>query len=92
MARSFPGAAGGILSYFARHATVANLLFVGLLTLGLLAMPQLRAQFFPDVVEDEIRINVTWEGAGAEDVDAGPRGVGADRTDVRAELRYGAGT
>ncbi|WP_298495375.1 efflux RND transporter permease subunit [uncultured Maritimibacter sp.] len=71
MARSFPGAAGGILSYFARHATVANLLFVGLLTLGLLAMPQLRAQFFPDVVEDEIRINVTWEGAGAEDVDAG---------------------
>ncbi|MBV7377376.1 efflux RND transporter permease subunit [Maritimibacter sp. DP4N28-5] len=65
------GMAGGILSYFTRHATVANLLFVLLVVAGLTAMPNLRAQFFPDVVVDDIRVTVTWDGAGAEDVDAG---------------------
>lgn len=63
--------AGGILSYFTRHATVANLLFVLLMVAGLAAMPNMRAQFFPDVVVDDIRVTVTWSGAGAEDVDAG---------------------
>ncbi|MEM9709570.1 MAG: efflux RND transporter permease subunit [Pseudomonadota bacterium] len=66
-----PGArAGGIISYFTRHRTVANLLLVVLLVLGLTAFPNLRAQFFPDVVVDDITIAVEWEGAGAEDVDA----------------------
>jgi multidrug efflux pump subunit AcrB len=30
----------------------------------------MRAQFFPDVISDEIDIEVRWDGAGAEDVDA----------------------
>jgi multidrug efflux pump subunit AcrB len=31
----------------------------------------MRAQFFPDVIVDECHIvSVTWDGAGAEDVDA----------------------
>ena len=62
--------AGGLLSYFARHATAANLLLVVLLVAGLAALPRMRAQFFPDVVVDNVRVGVTWEGAGAEDVDA----------------------
>ena len=62
---------GGILSYFTRHATVANLLFVLLMVAGLAAMPNMRAQFFPDVIVDDIRVSVSWSGAGAEDVDAG---------------------
>ncbi|RVV98357.1 efflux RND transporter permease subunit [Mesobaculum littorinae] len=68
MARSL-SAAGGVLSYFARHRTAANLLLVVLIALGIAAMPRLRAQFFPDIVTDEVDISVTWEGAGAEDVD-----------------------
>ncbi|MAM62107.1 efflux RND transporter permease subunit [Maritimibacter sp. UBA3975] len=63
--------AGGVLSYFTRHATVANLLFVLLIVAGSMALPNMRAQFFPDVVVDDIRVSVTWSGAGAEDVDAG---------------------
>lgn len=70
MARDLGRAAGGVLSYFARHRTAANLLLLLLLMAGLHALPQMRAQFFPDVVVDDIDIEVAWEGAGAEDVDA----------------------
>lgn len=59
----------GILSYFTRHATAANLVLVILVVLGLAAAPQMRAQFFPDVVIDEIQVRVDWDGAGPEDVD-----------------------
>ncbi|MCY4300662.1 MAG: efflux RND transporter permease subunit [Aestuariivita sp.] len=59
----------GVLSYFTRHATAANLLLIVLLTLGLIAMPNMRAQFFPDVVVENVRIDLKWEGAGPEDID-----------------------
>jgi multidrug efflux pump subunit AcrB len=68
--RSLPRPAIGILSYFTRHRTAANLLLVLMLAAGLTAFPQMRAQFFPDVISDEIDIEVRWDGAGAEDVDA----------------------
>ncbi|MFD1509830.1 efflux RND transporter permease subunit [Lacimonas salitolerans] len=69
MARQIPDSAGGILSYFTRHRTAANLLLVVLLVIGIAAVPRMRAQFFPDVVVDDISISVIWQGAGAEDVD-----------------------
>ncbi|MBY6092434.1 efflux RND transporter permease subunit [Maritimibacter alkaliphilus] len=64
------GEAKGLLSYFTRHRTAANLLLVVLLALGMAAVPRMRAQFFPDVVIDDIDVSVSWDGAGAEDVDA----------------------
>lgn len=64
------GEARGILGHFVRHPTLANLLLVVLLAAGLMAMPNMRAQFFPDVIIDNVRVNVAWDGAGAEDVDA----------------------
>ncbi|SMY06815.1 efflux RND transporter permease subunit [Flavimaricola marinus] len=60
----------GILSYFTRHKTLANLVLVLMLTAGLLAGPNMRAQFFPDVVVDSLSVSYSWDGAGAEDVDA----------------------
>ncbi|MGP6087228.1 efflux RND transporter permease subunit [Antarctobacter jejuensis] len=68
--RALPNSAGSIFGYFTRHPTVANLLLVILLAAGAFAIPNMRAQFFPDVIVDEIDVSVTWEGAGAEDVDA----------------------
>lgn len=62
---------GGILSYFTRHRTIANLLLLLMVTAGLMAFPNMRAQFFPDVVVDDIDITVRWDGAGAEAVDEG---------------------
>lgn len=69
MARDIPAPAGGLLSYFARHRTLANLLFVVLILLGLAAVPNMRTQFFPDIVLDSISVTTEWEGAGADDID-----------------------
>ncbi|MCB1311303.1 MAG: efflux RND transporter permease subunit [Sedimentitalea sp.] len=71
MAREIPAPAGGLLSYFARHRTAANLLLAVMLVMGAAAMPNMRAQFFPDVIVDTVSVSVLWEGAGPEDVDAG---------------------
>ncbi len=60
---------GGLLSYFTRHRTAANLLLLLSIGMGAALAPQMRAQFFPDVVTDEVDITVNWDGAGPEDVD-----------------------
>ncbi|MBO9453594.1 efflux RND transporter permease subunit [Paracoccus sp. R12_1] len=59
----------GLLSVFARHRTLANLVMAVMVVGGLYAAPQLRAQFFPDTVVQEIDVRVQWDGAGPEDVD-----------------------
>ena len=60
----------GILSYFTRHRTAANLLLVVLIVVGVTSVPRMRAQYFPDIVTDNISVSVQWDGAGAEDIDA----------------------
>lgn len=62
--------AKGILSYLTRHRTAANLFMVLMLAAGFAAYPKMRAQFFPDVIIDNVTVSVAWSGAGAEDVDA----------------------
>ncbi|MCX7558789.1 efflux RND transporter permease subunit [Sulfitobacter sp. F26204] len=64
-----PVTAGGLLSYFVRHRTAANLLLLVLLVAGLASAPNMRAQFFPDVIIDNVTVTTIWAGAGAEDVD-----------------------
>ncbi|MEP3783401.1 efflux RND transporter permease subunit [Ascidiaceihabitans sp.] len=71
MARHIPKAAGGLLSYFVRHRTIANLLLLVMLVAGMASIPNMRAQFFPDVILDNVSVTTIWDGAGAEDVDAG---------------------
>ncbi|MGV6811931.1 MAG: efflux RND transporter permease subunit [Brevirhabdus sp.] len=71
MANRAHNAIGGLLSYFTRHRTAANLLLLLMLAAGVLALPKMRAQFFPDVIIDRVSVSVKWDGAGAEDVDAG---------------------
>ncbi len=60
---------GGVMSYFTRHRTAANLLLIVLLAIGIASLPRMRTQFFPDVIIDSVSVNVAWRGAGAEDVD-----------------------
>lgn len=71
MSRQLSRSAGGLLSYFTRHRTAANLLLVMMLVIGLGSMTQIRSQFFPDVIIDSVTVTVGWEGAGPEDVDNG---------------------
>ncbi|MGR3509615.1 MAG: efflux RND transporter permease subunit [Sulfitobacter sp.] len=70
MTRPISQTTGGLLSYFTRHKTAANLLLVVLLVCGVAAAPNMRAQFFPDVVIDTVSVVTAWDGAGAEDVDS----------------------
>ncbi|MEM9698107.1 MAG: efflux RND transporter permease subunit [Pseudomonadota bacterium] len=69
--RPMPKAAGGLLSYFVRHRTAANLLLFVLLLGGVFSAPNMRAQFFPDVIVDSVTVSAHWFGAGAEDIDEG---------------------
>ena len=59
----------GLLSYFTRHRTLANLLLAVMVVAGLAAATRIRAQFFPDVIISEVFVTAKWDGAGAEDVD-----------------------
>jgi multidrug efflux pump subunit AcrB len=59
----------GLISYFTRHRTLPNLIMFVMIGSGLFAMSQIRAQYFPDVVQAEVTVQVSWPGAGAEDVD-----------------------
>jgi len=68
--RGFPSKpATGLLSYFTRHRTAANLMLIIMVVLGLLAATKIRSQFFPDVVIERVTVSVAWKGAGPEDVD-----------------------
>jgi len=61
----------GLIRYFVAHRTAANLLMLLMLAAGLLAAFNMRAQYFPDVVQSEVTVTVAWPGAGAEDIDRG---------------------
>jgi len=60
----------GLFRYFTRHRTAANLLLVVMLAAGIVALPRMHSQFFPDIPVDSVTVSVGWPGAGAEDVDA----------------------
>ncbi|MEM7731207.1 MAG: efflux RND transporter permease subunit [Pseudomonadota bacterium] len=71
MRRETPAPASNVISYFTRHRTAANLLLLVLLVLGAISIPNLRAQFLPQVVVNSISVSTTWDGASAEDIDQG---------------------
>ncbi len=61
--------ARGLIAYVTRHRTLPNLIMFLMIVAGLVAMSRIRAQYFPDVVQAEVTVQVAWSGAGAEDVD-----------------------
>ena len=69
-----------------------------MLVLGAAAMPNMRAQFFPDVIVERVTVSVEWEGAGPEDVDSAIVQVlepallavdGVEETSARSPARAG---
>ena len=57
------------LDYMVRHRTAANLLLALMLLAGLAAGSQIRTQFFPDFVREEVDVDISWPGAGPDDLD-----------------------
>ncbi|MCV0424627.1 MAG: efflux RND transporter permease subunit, partial [Roseibium sp.] len=58
-----------MIRYFAKHPTAANLLMAGLIVLGLLNIPNLLMETFPQIPIKDITINVAYPGATSSDVD-----------------------
>ncbi|PQM60625.1 MAG: acriflavine resistance protein B [Rhodobacteraceae bacterium] len=88
---------GGIISYFARHGTLANLLLAIMIVFGIISITKIRAQFFPDVIIETVTVKANWKGAGPEDIDNGlvsviePNLVGIDSVDsIRSVSREGS--
>ena len=58
-----------MIRYFASHPTAANLLMILLLAFGVLALPQLLRETFPDFTVDAVEVRVPYPGAAAETVE-----------------------
>ncbi|MDH3593900.1 MAG: efflux RND transporter permease subunit [Rhodospirillales bacterium] len=58
-----------MIRFFAGHPTAANLLMGLLLISGVMALPMLKRETFPDFASDAVRVNVVYPGASAETVE-----------------------
>ena len=58
-----------MIEYFAKHPTAANLLMLLFLVIGFASIGNLERETFPDLPADEIRVQVTYPGALAADVE-----------------------
>ena len=58
-----------MIPFFATHPTAANLLMFAFLTLGMLSLPTLRRETFPDFRTREVEIRVLYPGATPEEVE-----------------------
>ena len=88
-----------MIRFFATHPTAGNLLMILLLALGLVALPTLQRETFPDFTPEEIQAQVIYPGASAEDVEEAVCQRMEDAVDavndvdeVRCEAREGLAT
>ncbi|MFQ6016669.1 MAG: efflux RND transporter permease subunit [Kiloniellaceae bacterium] len=88
-----------MIRIFAAHPTGANLLMVLLIAAGILALPSLQRETFPDFSTDSVQVQVVYPGASAGDVEESicqriedaVDGV-TDLDEIRCEAREGIGT
>ena len=88
-----------MIRYFAHHPTAANMLMVLFLALGLVSLPQLKRETFPDFAASQVQVQVPYPGATAEDIESAIcrpledaiTGI-ADLHEVRCEAREGMAT
>ncbi|MBD3317452.1 MAG: AcrB/AcrD/AcrF family protein, partial [Chitinivibrionales bacterium] len=94
-ARQTPGA----LAYMARNAVAANLIMAVMIVGGLLMVPSVKQEVFPEVTLDMVSISIPYPGASPEEVEQGVvlaaeeavRGIDGVK-EVRATAREGVGT
>lgn len=67
----FPPDARGPLAWMARNSVAANVLMLMLIAGGLLAIPRIRQEVFPEFELDLVVINVPYPGASPEEVEEG---------------------
>jgi multidrug efflux pump subunit AcrB len=87
-----------MIRWFAHHPTAANLLMGAIIVLGLVTLPGLQRETFPEIKNDKVQVTVVYQGATATEVedaicrrieDATESVVGLD--EVRCEATEGLG-
>lgn len=58
-----------MITFFARHPTAGNLLMLVLLVIGLISLPTLKRETFPDFDPQKVEIRIVYPGASTEDVE-----------------------
>ena len=58
-----------MIRFFVGHPTAANLLMGLLLISGVMALPALKRETFPDFTSDAVRVEVVYPGASAETIE-----------------------
>lgn len=58
-----------MIAWFARHPTAANLFMAALMLLGLVALPGLQRETFPEIQNDEVEVRVVYKGATTDEVE-----------------------
>lgn len=88
-----------MISWFAHHPTAANLFMAVFLIAGLVTLPGLQRETFPEVHNDKVEIRVVYKGATTEEVeDAVCRRLEdaldsiTDIDEIRCDAREGLGT
>ena len=87
-----------MIRWFAYHPTAANLFMAAIMLLGLVALPGLQRETFPEIKSDKIEVRVIYKGATTDEVeDAICRrledvmdGI-TDLDEIRCEAREGQG-
>ena len=60
-----------LISWFARNGVVANILMVTILAGGIVSIPQIKKEVFPEISLDMVQVQVPYRGAAPEEVEEG---------------------
>ena len=58
-----------MIAWFARHPTAANLLMAAIMILGIVALPGLQRETFPEIKNDKVEVRVIYKGATTDEVE-----------------------
>jgi len=58
-----------MIRYFAAHPTAANILMTVIIVLGLVALPTLNKETFPEIKLNKVKVSITYPGASPTDVE-----------------------
>lgn len=61
----------GVIAWFAQHTVAANMLMIGVLIAGTLAIFGVKKEVFPEFSSDMIQVSVLYPGAAPEEVEEG---------------------
>ena len=60
-----------LISWFARNGVVANILMFTVVAGGIVSIPEIKKEVFPEISLDMVQVQVSYRGAAPEEVEEG---------------------